>query len=212
MMKKLLILNASPKKRKSQSERYTAELLKHLDEEQYEIDKVYLYELNYSKYLFEQIAGSDIVILVTPLYVDCLPTKVLELFDDMERFTRETFYEKTPRFYLIINCGFMEHSQNDTAIEITQRFCKAAGYRFYQAVSIGSGAMILDSKQKPLVERAMYLLSRTIEGREPLTDVIALNVKMPKFLFMSKSNNLWIQVGKKRGFTKKDLAARYYET
>ena len=210
-MKKLLILNASPKKRKSQSERFTAELLRHLDEGSYDIDKVYLYELNYSKYLFEQIATSDTVILATPLYIDCLPAKVLELFEDMEQFTKETFYETKPACYLIINCGFMEASQNNTAIEIVGRFCQRVGYRLRQAVSIGSGAMILETRQKSLVERAMCQLARTIEGREPLAEVISLNVKMPKFLFMSRSNNLWIQVGKKRGLTKGELKEGYYK-
>ena len=86
---------------------------------------------------------------------------------------------------------------------------KRAGLR--QAVSIGSGAMILETRQKSLVERAMCQLARTIEGREPLAEVISLNVKMPKFLFMSRSNNLWIQVGKKRGLTKGELKEGYYK-
>ena len=104
----------------------------------------------------------------------------------------------------------MEYAQNQTAIEIVKRFCEALNYQFVQAVSIGSGAMILDSKQSASVERALYLMAKTIEGKQLASEVIGVNVKMPKFLFMSKSNKLWIEVGKKRGLTKNDLKAKYY--
>ena len=209
-MRKLLVLNGSPKKRKSQSEKFTSDFLKNFNEEQYDIDKIFLYELNYSKYLYEQIMAADILVLATPLYVDCFPAKVLELLEGVESYCRESFFERRPQCYLIINCGFMEYTQNHTAIEIMKRFCEAVEFQFVQAVAIGSGAMILDSKQREDVSRCLYLLSRTIEGKQMASEVMGLNVKMPKFLFMSKSNRIWIEAGKKRGLTKKDLKARYY--
>lgn len=209
-MKKLLVLNGSPKKRKSQTTKFLSELLINFSDKEYEIDIIYLYELNYSEYLFQQIAGTDILILGTPLYIDCLPTKVIELMEGLEIYKKEGFFENAPECYLVINCGYMEHEQNEVAIKIVENYFSQIGYNFRQAISIGSGAMILETKDRNLVEKGMRTMSRVIQNTEKPKGNIGINVAMPKFIFIAKADKVWLDAAKKREMTKEDLKKQPY--
>lgn len=210
-MKKLLILNGSPKKRKSQSEKFAAEILKNLSGEEFEVDKVYLYELNYSAYLYEQIYSADMVVLATPLYIDCLPAKVIEMLEGLQDYPNVASGEKVPEVYLIMNCGFWEHTHNRLAISIVERFCSQNGFAYMQGISIGSGALITQENQFQQVERAVQKLSNTIKGKEVATKTIEIQAKMFRFRFIKKSDDMWLNAVKKKGWTAEKLKKRYYE-
>lgn len=71
-----------------------------------------------------QLAGkASHLLLVFPLYVDGIPATLLEFLKALER---EPPREK-PTISLLINCGFLEPEQNDTAVEILRLFCDRPG-------------------------------------------------------------------------------------
>jgi hypothetical protein len=80
---------------------------------------------------------ADVVGLVTPLYVDSLPA---ELTATLERLAQTT-PKSSGRLFAVMNCGFAEASQNDTALEICRLFARDAGWRWSGGLAIGGGGM-----------------------------------------------------------------------
>ena len=117
--------------------------------------------------------------------------------------------------YFVINCGFLEYSQNDTAIQIIKKYAEKTSFNYRGGVSVGSGAMILQSKQKETLEQLLKDMAEEV-ARDyifeecPEETVRKINVDMPRFLFKAKADRLWVEAGAKKGLKKKDLKAKYY--
>lgn len=212
-MKKIVFLNGSPKKKRSMSDKFLKSVEDNL-KGRTESEKLYLYENDFSEGFFENLCGADAVVVATPLYVDCLPSRVLEFMSSYRDFFRERDVKRA-EFYFIINCGFLEYSQNDTAIKILKRFAETNGFIFIGGVSIGSGAMILQSGKKPTLETLLEDMTEEISKSYTFEDMPAekirkIKVDMPRFLFKAKSDKMWIEAGAKKGLRRKDLKAKCY--
>ena len=212
-MKKVIVLNGSPKKNRAVSEK----LLKIVEEGlagRTEAEKLYIYDSDFSDDYFEKIYGADAVVLALPLYIDCLPARVLEFMQASKEFLK--FGETGgPELYFIINCGFLEYSQNDTAIKIIKKYAEKTGFNYRGGVSVGSGAMILNSRKKEALEKLLNEMAEEISRAytfeaAPEETVRKINVDMPRFLFKAKADKLWVEAGAKKGLKKKELKAKYY--
>ena len=76
----------------------------------------------------EHLRSADLVILLSPLYVDSFPapvTKALESF--AERRKREPV-RRDQGFVAVLNCGFPEAPQNHTALANARNFALEAGF------------------------------------------------------------------------------------
>ena len=106
-----------------------------------------------------QLAGkASHLLLVFPLYVDGIPATLLEFLKALER---EPPREK-PTISLLINCGFLEPEQNDTAVEILRLFCEQAGYPFGSVLKVASGEAILSTPFRFLVQRKVKRFARAV--------------------------------------------------
>ncbi len=209
-MKKLLMLNGSPKKRKAVSDRLLGLLNEGICDRML-TETIYLYETEFNEALFEKICAADCIVMAQPLYVDCLPAGVIEFMEEISKYVKERS-EDLPELYFILNCGFPEDSQNTAAIMILETFCRKTGFYFGGGVAVGSGAMILNSWK---AEEVGNLLKKTAdricgEDSDDTEKVYRINVGMAKILFRAKSDKMWIEAGEKKGLTKKDLKKKYY--
>lgn len=89
------------------------------------------------------MAASDLLFLVTPLYVDALPsltTHALELIAA----ARKSSEARTPSPHVaaLINCGFPEAEQTRTAMGIVRHFAEQAGYRWAGGLPLGGGGVV----------------------------------------------------------------------
>jgi hypothetical protein len=84
----------------------------------------------------------SLLVLAFPLYVDSLPALVIKTLEQIAR-RREGEGDRPPqRLMVIINCGFPEPSQNDTALRICRRFATEAGFDWAGALALGAGETI----------------------------------------------------------------------
>lgn len=91
---------------------------------------------------FSRMDLADIVILATPLYVDCLPYPVIHALEAIASRRQSLSGPKAQRFMCILNCGFPESRQNDTALAICRKFAEEAGLDWAGGLAMGGGEAI----------------------------------------------------------------------
>lgn len=120
--------------------------------------------------LVEDFDAADVVVIVTPLYVDSLPS---QLTATLEMLAEETQHAPG-QMAAVLNCGFPEAMQNEFAIAICRHFAEAVGSEWIGAVAIGGGAMIggkaLDAAGRfgREVMAALDVLVKALSVGEPL--------------------------------------------
>jgi hypothetical protein len=158
--------------------------------------------------MLQKATGSNLLILAFPLYVDCLPAPViaeLELLAD-QRKNAET--PKNQRLVAIVNCGFPEASQNNTALAICRRFASETGIEWAGGLSLGGGGAISGTKLEDAgfvaqnARKAVGLAAEDLlEGRAISSEAVDLMAKMqiPKWLYLFLGNRGWKKMAKKYG-------------
>lgn len=99
--------------------------------------------------LIAAVVRADLVILATPLYVDSLPSAVIEILEILA--CRLAGYERPTgqQFLAIVNSGFPEAHHNNLALAICRRFARETGFVWAGGMALGAGEAI---KGKPLAE------------------------------------------------------------
>lgn len=145
------------------------------------------------------------VLFVFPLYADGIPVTLLNFFKTLEKNPPG----HKPRISILINCGFIEPEQNDTAVKMIQFFCRKQGYPFGSILRIGSGEAILTTPLKIFVTRKIKKLAVSVSiGKN-----INLKATMPisKKMFIRASTKYWENYGKRNGITREQMAVMEIE-
>ncbi|KOR26694.1 flavodoxin [Clostridium sporogenes] len=217
-MNNLCIINGSPKKEKSNSNYLIKELTSLLDNN-IKTKEYYIDELMKDSNLLQDVISFNKIIFVSPLYADCLPSTMLNFMIYFEEFLKDK-KDLNIDVYCLINCGFLEGTQNNLAIDILKNYCKKVGLNWRFGVGIGGGEFMVSSKNMPLnckmkmpVYNAFLDLKKDIENNDSNTnnsEVILVNAKMPKFIFKLAGNISWKVTAKKNNLKSKDLYRRIY--
>lgn len=101
--------------------------------------------------LVAKVAAAQVVILVCPLYVDSLPAPVVQFMECVLAAQRDL---RNTSFMAIVNCGFPESAQNQTALEICSHFAQQVGLTWLGGLPVGSGGAI---NSKPMEKIPGYL-------------------------------------------------------
>ncbi|WP_070000828.1 hypothetical protein [Cellulosilyticum sp. I15G10I2] len=171
--------------------------------------------------LFENILSCKLIVIVFPLYVDSLPSSLLEALVNLEAYKKQhAINDSNPlALYALANCGFIEGHQNKNALSILENYCLATGFKWCGGIGLGGGEMIRSTKdQIPLnskVARPVYdalcLLINSIKELDSLPydkKIIFGNYKFPKWFFILMGNKFWLVLAKKNNVTKKLMYAR----
>jgi hypothetical protein len=92
--------------------------------------------------LLAALADADLFILATPLYVDSFPYLVIRTLEGIEE---ARAYGPTPRpcaLATIINCGFPEAAQCETALAMAKLFARRARFEWAGGLALGQGTAI----------------------------------------------------------------------
>lgn len=191
-MGSIIILNGSPRAPKSNSKRYAELFVKSCDckTEYYNITK------NNHEELCGKLGDFSDVLLVFPLYADGIPVTLLNFLKNLEK---NPPLQK-PTISVLINCGFFEYRQNDTAVNMIELFCKQNGYRMGSVLKIGSGEAILDTPFKVFVTRKIKKLAASVSNKKYCTQHATMPIT--KGMFLKASTAYWTNYGKKNGITK----------
>ncbi|ONI44264.1 hypothetical protein AN641_05755 [Candidatus Epulonipiscioides gigas] len=191
----MIILNGSPRAVQSNSKEYA-----HMLKQYCNIESQY-FNITHSNHLrlCDKMQDFKQLVLVFPLYVDSLPVTLLNFLKTLE----QNSPQKQLIVSVIINCGFIEYTQNDIAIEMIKLFCKQQNYLLGSTLSIGSGEAILGTPFKRLVVAQIKQLATSLEKQDYKNFHITMPI--PKKLYLKASNNYWINYGKKYGISKKQM-------
>jgi len=152
-IKRALLLVGSPKTRKSSSNSLGTYLFEQLGAHSIQTETIYLHTVLRSpekmRALLNAVDAVDLVTLAFPLYVDTLPAPVIEALERIT--THRKGHDRTHRqlFAAIVNCGFPEAFQCNTALANCDIFAQGTGFIWAGGMALGAGHM-LDGV--PLVE------------------------------------------------------------
>ena len=135
---KLLILNASPKKKGGASRFFSSLFRLFLPGIQSQVHPLRnRQDFGPARSLLPSV---DAVCLVFPLYVDALPSHVVEFLSLAETDCRARPHAL--HFYALANNGFVEGRQNACALHILEAWCQRSGAVWGGGVGIGGGTML----------------------------------------------------------------------
>jgi hypothetical protein len=85
---------------------------------------------------------TDLFVVATPVYVDSLPHLVTRTFERLAASRQRTRPSRPCAFVALVNCGFPETGQCDTAIAITRAFAHRAEFDWAGGLALGEGGAI----------------------------------------------------------------------
>lgn len=165
------------------------------------------------------MAASHLLFLVTPLYVDALPsltTHALELIAA----ARQSSEARTPlpHFAALINCGFPEAEQTRTAMRIVRHFADQAGYLWAGGLPLGGGGVLSPTSSLDTPTGAVTNVVRALNEAIPALaatgvipvaaiETMATSV-MPDVFYRLVADLGWRWQAHKHGIAQRELHAR----
>ena len=201
----ITIINGSPKPRESTSELLIKYLVPFINKNEIvTYNKPYLTDKQ-----FEEINKSNVLIFVFPLYIDSIPTNLLQL---LIKFEKRTLFSNDTMVYCIINNGFFEGKQNHVAFDQMKNWCKSVDLIWGQAIGLGAGEMLPFLKDIPLghgpnknIGKAFKELACNITSLSSGKDIF-ISPNWSRFLWkIQASLFVWYPRAKKNGLKKCDL-------
>ena len=122
------------------------------------------------------VAGSDLVVLAAPVYVDALPAPVTAALEGLAAARARWAHRDPPRLVALVNCGFPGAVHAGTALDISHAFAEAAGLAWSGGLALGGGEAL---HGKPLeragrtavrVRRALDLTAAALLSGRPVPD------------------------------------------
>lgn len=205
-MKRVVIINGSPKKAGSASGALAQAMIALLPA--MDVSPVIsALQVSHSAEATQQslcqgIADADVLLFIFPLYADGLPATLLQM---MSRIPAATSARR-PVVYAICNCGFYESAQTHLALRMVAHFCADKGFCWQGGIGIGGGEII--DADKPLarppthhIHRALRTLVERINVGERDAEVLSLSVEppMPRWTYRALGSLRWLSEARGNG-------------
>ncbi len=144
--------------------------------------------------------GADYLIVTMPLYVDSLPSHVIDIFTRLLKRRSSDSSKANPKFLAIVNSGFPEQHQNLLALNICQQFAQEADLDWIGGIPFGGGAIIGGSPLESSGGRgkqarfAMEILAKALSEDKEVPDECISRINkliIPKRIYMMMGNIRW---------------------
>lgn len=209
---KVALINGSPKNKLSSSETILKDLEtclpKDLEVVNYNFRKPFL-----AKEEIEALYGFDVLVFAFPLYVDGIPSHLLNCLCQIEEASKE-IKDKSVTVYALVNSGFFEGHQNKLALEMMKNWCIKTGFKWGQGIGIGGGGALVGLSNIPLGAGpkknqglAIKALVENILSNIHSEDIL-VSINFPRFMYKIMAEFGWRQTIKKNGLKVKDLSRR----
>jgi hypothetical protein len=218
-----LLLVGSARRPRSTSESLGTYLLERLAEHGFETETLLLHRVDKSEEgrlsLLAASDRADLLIIAFPLYVDNLPALVIRAMEQITQHRRQGAGRLGQRLLAIVNCGFPEAKDNETALAICRRFAREAGFNWVGGLALGGGPAIDGqplSKVQGMARNVIHSLDLTAaalaEGQPlPSEAVEAMATPIvPTWVYMLMGGFGWRQQARKHRVQKR-LHAQPYE-
>lgn len=157
--------------------------------------------------LLDAVDAADLVVFAFPLYIDSLPAPLTRLLERIAGRWARTPPATMPRLAVVVQCGFPEAHQCDTAIGICRLFAERTGMPWAGALAMGMGGSLAgDFRKLPGGGRNLLdALDQTAESLAKGGDIpgkaVGLFAKplMPRWMYIVIGNLGWrMQMRKNR--------------
>ncbi|SNS18025.1 Putative NADPH-quinone reductase (modulator of drug activity B) [Anaerovirgula multivorans] len=213
IQKKALLLIGSPKIKKSTSEALGNYVLDGLNKKGYVCEKLHILSMlkKDARELINRVKDTDILIISFPLYVDSLPSPLIKALELMADNRKEKRPEKEQSLMVIVNCGFPEAFQNDTALRICKSFANKTGFKWLGGLAMGSGSAIdgrpieqLGGMTRNIVKALNNATEAIVNNENVPTEAINLMAAklIPRWLYIFFGNIGWKNQAKKHNVDK----------
>jgi hypothetical protein len=91
--------------------------------------------------MLEAVDRCDLLVLAFPLYVDSLPASLVRTLESIAD-GRVRHGGRRQRLVAIVNSGFPEAEQSDTALRICRRFAHETGFEWAGGLALGGGEAV----------------------------------------------------------------------
>lgn len=105
----------------------------------------------------KQLDSIDNLVIASPVYVDTIPSTVLEKLVKIENYVKDKNIKLN--VYAVTNCGFYEGEQNRLAQKTIEVWSQKCGFAYKGGLGIGAGVMIAFTRMLPLMGIAIELLT-----------------------------------------------------
>jgi hypothetical protein len=170
--------------------------------------------------LLSSVDNADLVILAAPLFVDALPYPVTGMLEQIAENRRGGNRRTDQSLLCILNCGFPEAHQNETAIAICRQFAREAGFEWAGGLALGGGEAINGRglfRVRGLarnVIKSLDLAAQALADGKPIPEkAVDLMAKplMPRWLYILMGSSRWKREAKAHGVYKKLLDKPYLQ-
>ena len=216
----LCIINASPRGRHNSRSDFIINNFINFLSDDVNVTKYYSADILKDSNLFKKIVENDTLLLASPLYADSLPSSVLRFLYSFDDFIKKQQSNINLNVYGIINCGFLEGTQNKTALQILKNFCVRTNLNWRFGIGIGAGEALpgLGKINSPKgmnskIYNALSSLASSIqlENKTSPAQNLFVNPLMPKFMYTMFGNYGWkVQAKNKFKLKPKDLYKKIY--
>lgn len=128
------------------------------------------------KNFISELDVSEYFVLACPLYVDSLPSPVMDIFMRISKLRNSGSINSKPKFIALVNNGFPEKHQNLLALQICEQFAIEANLSWFGGLPIGGGAMFGGSSLEDSGGRGRHARS----ALESLSDALLNDKPVPE--------------------------------
>lgn len=196
-MKKVIALNGSPKKVGSASSAIIEILEKIMDHSILSYQPIHLTTEESYQEAFKEISKHDILVVVSPIYVDSLPSPILRFLHQFEKWLKET-QQTRPAILGICHCGFHEASQCQYGLKILEKFAQRLNLRWIGGVQFGGSPMIGNfsgrGRNEKIFQKAQAQFEKIKISLLDSADTkinLSINGLIPKFMYLCGGNIGW---------------------
>ena len=220
--RRILLLVGSAKMNRSTSEVLGTYVLDKLIEGGFESETLFAHKILKSDTgkdeLLSSVNKADLIILAFPLYVDCLPYSVISMLEHIAKNRQVETDSRKQSLLCIVNCGFPEAHQNDTAVAICRQFARETDFDWAGGLTLGAGEVIAGrdlSKVGRLSRNVVKSLDLAVEaladGKPVSQKAIDLMAKplIPRWLYLLVGGSRWKRESKEHGVRERLLARPY---
>ena len=202
---KIALINASPKTGRSASASLLADLSAFLSGSA-SLVEIGLHDATLPGQFLQEPGDIDVLVFACPLYVDGLPGHLLSCLLQLE----QAFVTgPVPAVYGIVNCGFYEGIQAETALELFENWCRKAGLVWGGGIGVGGGGGLdqmpssKNGPKAPVLHALEQLAGEILQKESPQNHYVS--VAFPRFLYKLAALMGWRRSIRANGASPKDL-------